>query len=166
MKTSIHKRSIQPRFIHALTVGAVLFGVVGCTQRQDPIVPVKVGLLVPEGSESLGAIAQAWKQAAILAKEQINAAGGLYDGRPMVLEIRDTEASATIAADGMRELIEEDVVGVIGPATSGESLATRDLADQLYLGLFAGWGAPVETLPTVQKVSHETLLQLGSPAES
>ncbi len=46
------------------------------------------------------------------------------------------------------------------------NLATRDLADQLYLGLFAGWGAPVDTLPTVQKVSHETLLQLGSPAES
>ena len=46
------------------------------------------------------------------------------------------------------------------------NLATRELADQLYLGLFAGWGASVESLPTVQKVSHETLLQLGSPAES
>ncbi len=109
-------------------VAAVLTLGVGCTQRPEPIQPVTVGLLVPEGSESLGAIAQAWKQAAILAKEQINAAGGLYDGRPMVLEIRDTEASATIAADAMRELIEADVVGVIGPATSGESIATRDLA--------------------------------------
>jgi len=46
------------------------------------------------------------------------------------------------------------------------TLATRDLADQLYLGLFAGWGAPAESLPTVQKISHEVLLELGSPAES
>lgn len=46
------------------------------------------------------------------------------------------------------------------------ALATRELADQLYLGLFAGWGAPQEALPTVQRVSHEILLQLGSLAES
>ena len=112
----------------ATVIGTLLVATSGCTERLDPIEPVVVGLLVPEGSESLGGIAQSWKQAAILAKEQINAAGGLYDGRPMVLEIRDTAASATIAADAMRELIEADVVGVVGPATSGESIATRDLA--------------------------------------
>jgi ABC-type branched-subunit amino acid transport system substrate-binding protein len=123
---SVPPRSVTPRSV--ALVGLALLASAGCTQRPEPIEPVTVGLLVPEGSESLGAIAQAWKQAAILAQEQINAAGGLYDGRPMVLEIRDTEASATIAADAMRELIEADVVGVIGPATSGESLATRDLA--------------------------------------
>ncbi len=45
-------------------------------------------------------------------------------------------------------------------------LGQRDIADDLYLGLFAGWGAPTEALPTVQRVSHEVLLQLGAPAES
>jgi len=45
-------------------------------------------------------------------------------------------------------------------------LGQRGLADDLFVGLFAGWGAPPEALPQVQKVAHEILLQLGSPAES
>jgi len=47
------------------------------------------------------------------------------------------------------------------------NLGQRDIADDLFVSLFAGWGAPTEVLPTVQKVSHEVLLQLGTtPAES
>ena len=45
-------------------------------------------------------------------------------------------------------------------------LGDRALADELYQGLFAGWGAPAETLEVARRAVHEVLLQLGTPAES
>ena len=46
------------------------------------------------------------------------------------------------------------------------ALADRSLADELYQGLFGGWGAPDESLATARQAVHEVLIQLGAPAES
>ena len=41
----------------------------------------------------------------------------------------------------------------------------RVLADELYGGLFIGWGAPKETVARSRRLTSEVLIQLGTPGE-
>jgi branched-chain amino acid transport system substrate-binding protein len=61
---------------------------------------------------------------------QINAKGGI-DGDKIELVIKDTGASPEKAVSFAKQLIEEDkVFAIIGPSTSGESLAIKNIAEE------------------------------------
>ena len=67
--------------------------------------------------------------------EQINAAGGVA-GKPVRLILYDTEGDPTKAHSAAKKLIDKDEVDVIiGPTTSGESLAIADLVEQEKIAL-------------------------------
>jgi branched-chain amino acid transport system substrate-binding protein len=62
--------------------------------------------------------------------EQTNAAGGI-DGHPVELIIKDSQASAEKAISFAKQLIEEEqVLAIIGPSTSGESMAVKDICQE------------------------------------
>jgi branched-chain amino acid transport system substrate-binding protein len=62
--------------------------------------------------------------------EQTNAAGGLL-GRKVQLVLKDSGASPEKALSFARQLIEEDqVLAILGPSTSGESLKIKDVAEE------------------------------------
>ncbi|MCC7075460.1 MAG: ABC transporter substrate-binding protein [Deltaproteobacteria bacterium] len=93
----------------------------GCPkERPEPIVPVKIGVLSPL-SGALAGLGPAWEDAVRLAAEEVNAGGGVFDGRPLELVFRDSATSAATAVTAAQELVAEGVVGMVGPGTSGES---------------------------------------------
>lgn len=66
------------------------------------------------------------KQTAEMLESQINAAGGI-NGHPLKVIIYDTESDATKCVTLVNKLIEQDnVLAVIGPSSTGESMALLD----------------------------------------
>lgn len=89
--------------------------------------PIRIGSILPIS----GRIAEYGKQtrdAAILAVEEINAAGGLL-GRQVELIVEDDEADPVKTANAFTKLVERDkVVAIMGALTSNCSLAIANLA--------------------------------------
>jgi len=91
----------------------------------------------------------------------LNARGGV-GGRPVKLVVKDTAGSPEKAVSFMKQLVdEEQVFAVIGPATSGETMAVKALAGEsrtLLLSCAAAEGIVNPVAPwvfkTAQKDSH------------
>ncbi len=107
----------------------LLVGATGCEQSLDPIEPVLVSVLSPYSGD-LGAVGAPLEDAARLAAEQVNAAGGVFNGRPLVLEFSDTETSGSMAKTLAARAVEVGAAAVIGPATSGGSLEASAVTRQ------------------------------------
>jgi branched-chain amino acid transport system substrate-binding protein len=91
--------------------------------------PIKVGaiLAVTGGASWLGA-PEAKTLEMLL--EDTNAAGGI-DGHPVEVIIKDSQGSAEKAVSFAKQLIEEEkVLAIIGPSTSGESMAIKDICQE------------------------------------
>mgnify|MGYP001106507917 CR=1 FL=1 len=91
--------------------------------------PIKVGaiLAVTGGASWLGAPESKTLEMLV---EEVNAAGGI-DGHPVELIIKDSQASAEKAISFAKQLIEEEqVLAIIGPSTSGESMAIKDICQE------------------------------------
>lgn len=97
--------------------------------------PYRIGVLVAlTGAYSaLGEPEQAAAEAYV---ERLNADGGI-NGHPIELVVADTTSSESEAVNQMRRLAEEDVIGVIGPSSSGESVAVKQVAGQLEVPVLA-----------------------------
>ncbi|MGA2507961.1 MAG: ABC transporter substrate-binding protein [Chitinispirillaceae bacterium] len=90
---------------------------------------IKIGAIfaVTGGASNLGAPEQ--KTAEMLV-EEINAKGGVK-GHKLVLLIKDSGSDPQKALSLAKQLIEEDrVFAIIGPSTSGETMAIKSLCDQ------------------------------------
>src|SRR5512137_129243 len=62
--------------------------------------------------------------------QELNAKGGV-GGRPVKLVLKDTGGSPEKAVSFARQLVEEEkVVAIIGPSTSGESMAVKAIAEE------------------------------------
>ena len=92
---------------------------VGCTPK-----PIKIGLSA-ELTGLRGELGVMARDAALLAVDEINAAGGI-DGRPIELLIRDDQGAPEIAQQVDAELIAAGVVAIIGHITSGQTAAVFD----------------------------------------
>jgi branched-chain amino acid transport system substrate-binding protein len=110
-----------------------LFGIVALTlilaSCDDPYAsgPIRIGAILPIS----GRIAEygiQTRDAAILAVEEINAAGGVL-GRQVNLIVEDDEADPTKTANAFTKLVERDKISaLIGALTSNCSLAITNLA--------------------------------------
>ena len=93
--------------------------------------------------------------------EDLNAKGGV-DGHPLQLVVKDTGGSPEKAISFAKQLVdEEQVFAIIGPATSGETLAVKGIAGEAKTLLLSCAAAeaivnPVGrwTFKTAQKDSH------------
>jgi ABC-type branched-subunit amino acid transport system substrate-binding protein len=109
----------------------------GCApERPEPLEPIKVGVLNPL-SGLLQSLGPSWENAARLAAESVNAGGGLFDGRPLELVFRDSATDKAVAVVQAQELIDEGVVGLIGPATSGESAEVVAIATEAEIPMIS-----------------------------
>lgn len=87
---------------------------------------IKVGALFAETGPASFLGAPEAKTVRMVA-EEINAAGGI-NGKKIELVIKDTQASSEKAISMAKQLIEEDqVLAIIGPSTSGETIAIKDI---------------------------------------
>lgn len=113
--------SVSRSALLALAVAAL-----ACAPERDPIEPVKLGMLNPTSGD-LGSLGPDWENASRLAAEQINSAGGLFDGRPVELLFFDTGTTAEGAVSASRKALDAGAVALVGPASSGEATATIDV---------------------------------------
>jgi branched-chain amino acid transport system substrate-binding protein len=123
-------RSTAPWSPAALGLSAAFTQVAsGCAPPPpEPLEPVKVGVL-SSTSGALGSFGASLQKAIFLAQEQVNAAGGVFDGRPLELVVRDTASDPSQAAALAEELVDVGVAALVGPETSGQSGAVLAVAE-------------------------------------
>ncbi len=68
--------------------------------------------------------------------DQINAAGGIK-GQKIELTVMDTQGDATKAVQAATRLIKEGVVAIIGPSTTGDSMAVIPLVERAKVPLIS-----------------------------
>lgn len=104
--------------------------------------PIKIGAILSiTGPASF--IGEPEKNTILMLAEQINKAGGIQ-GRPIEVIIEDSKSEETQAVLAAKKLIEKDkVVAIIGPSTTGESMAVIPIVTQAkipMISLAAGTG--------------------------
>lgn len=112
------------RLLCSTCVGAVLVAA-ACGADE----PIKIGAIfsVTGGAANLGLPEQ---RSAELLAEQVNAVGGVL-GRPIKLIVKDSGSSPDKAVAFCRQLIEEDeVLAIIGPSTSGETMLIKPICEE------------------------------------
>ncbi len=125
--------------------------------------PIKVGaLLAVSGPAAFLGAPEA--RTLELVAEELNAKGGV-DGRKIQLIVKDTGGSPEKAVSFARQLIEEEkVFAILGPGTSGETMAVKALAEENHTLLLSLAAAEVIVNPvakyvfkTAQKDSHAAI---------
>jgi branched-chain amino acid transport system substrate-binding protein len=108
--------------------------------------PIKVGaLLAVTGPASFLGAPEARTLEMLV--EELNAKGGLA-GRPVKLIVKDTGASPEKAISFAKQLIEEEqVLAILGPSTSGESMAVKPIAQEAKTVLLSCAAAEVIVNP-------------------
>jgi len=97
--------------------------------------PILVGLAV-ELTGKQSDIGINIRDAALLAVDTINAQGGV-NGRPLKLLIRDDKGNPDVARQVDAELVQENVVAIIGHYTSGQTAAVFDQVNQAQVVLIS-----------------------------
>jgi branched-chain amino acid transport system substrate-binding protein len=113
----------------AAVMAGVLVAVASAPVSAQEGHPIKIGaiLSVTGPASFLGAPE---KKTLEMLVEKANASGGLL-GRKIQLIIKDSESSPAKATSFAKQLIEEEgVLAIIGPSTSGESLAIKNLCEE------------------------------------
>jgi branched-chain amino acid transport system substrate-binding protein len=113
--------------------------------------PIKVGALlaVTGPAAYLGAPEARTLQMLV---EDVNAHGGL-DGRKVELIVKDTGASPEKAISFAKQLIDEDkVLAILGPTTSGETMAIKAIAEEGKTILLSCAAAEVIVQPVAKYV--------------
>jgi branched-chain amino acid transport system substrate-binding protein len=98
--------------------------------------PIKIGALFSvTGPPSF--LGEPERNSAKMVVEEINARGGIK-GRKVELVVYDTQGDATKAVQAANRLIKEDkVVAIIGPSTTGESMAVLPVAEKEKIPLIS-----------------------------
>lgn len=124
------------RLLHLLVVLALLVPfAVGCAGSSGAE-PYKIGALfaVTGFNAPLGTPE---KETALMLEEQINAKGGIK-GRKVQVIVYDTESDETKAVTYAKRLIEQDnVLAIVGPSSTGESLALIDTVEKAKVPLIS-----------------------------
>ncbi len=113
---------------------AVLGLVLGCEKSEPPkpgpsAEPIKVGAILAISGPASFLGAPESKTLEML-RDQVNASGGIL-GRQVELIIKDSGASPEKAISLTKQLIDEEkVLAIIGPSTSGETLAIKNICQE------------------------------------
>jgi branched-chain amino acid transport system substrate-binding protein len=105
-------------------IGALSLSFISCAAKKT----IKIGAIfaITGPASYLGAPEE---KTAKMMVEKINKNGGI-NGQTVELVVKDSAADSVKALSFAKQLIEEDnVVAIIGPSTSGESMAIKDLCE-------------------------------------
>ncbi|MBN1648483.1 MAG: ABC transporter substrate-binding protein [Spirochaetales bacterium] len=104
-----------------------LTALLSCTKKEAGV--IKIGAILAETGPIAFLGAPEVKTAKMLV-DKINAGGGI-DGRKIELIVKDSQASGDKAIAFANQLIEEDqVFAIIGPTSSGTSLAIKEICEE------------------------------------
>lgn len=96
---------------------------------KEPVKPIKIGAIFAVTGPASFLGAPEMKTAEMLV-QKINKDGGVV-GRPLLLIVKDSGAKPENAISFARQLMDEDkVLAIIGPSTSGETMAIKNLCQE------------------------------------
>lgn len=112
--------------------------------------PIRIGaILSVTGAASF--LGEPEKNTILMLRDQINKAGGV-NGRPVEVIIEDSKSDETQAVLAAKKLVERDkVVAVIGPSTTGESMAVIPTMTQNKVMLISAAAGTGITLPVKER---------------
>jgi ABC-type branched-subunit amino acid transport system substrate-binding protein len=117
------------RIAAAFGIAALVITSGGCgpqaTLPDGTFDPIRIGV-VTSLTGTLGTDGPTWRDATRLAAQEVNAAGGPLDGRPIELIVLDDETNPATAAGIGQQLVEQGVHGIIGAAASSVTLGLAD----------------------------------------
>lgn len=134
-----------------LVVCGVLLAFQGVPAQAEDAEPIKIGALFAVTGPASFLGAPEARTAEMLA-DKINAAGGVL-GQPIELVIKDTGASPEKAVSFCKQLIEEEnVLAIIGPSTSGETMQIKPICEEEQMILVSCAAAEVIVNPVAKYV--------------
>src|SRR5512146_284111 len=139
--------------MHSIKMAAAALALAASSQvgAQQAKEPLKVGALLSVTGPAAFLGAPEARTLEMLV-EELNAKGGV-DGRKVQLVVKDTGGNPEKAISFAKQLVEEDgVFAIIGPATSGESLAVKQIANDAKVLLLSCAAAEVSTTPVLPYV--------------
>jgi branched-chain amino acid transport system substrate-binding protein len=111
---------------------------------------IKIGGLL-ETSGFVASLGQPGLDGAMLAVEQVNAAGGI-NGRKVQFINVNSESDNTKTVSGAKRLIEQEkVIAIVGPMSSGSSFAVVDTIEKAKVPMIANGASRGIVLPPEQK---------------
>lgn len=131
-------------------ISFVLISVFLFLQNAEAKEPYKIGaVFAVTGPASF--LGEPEKNTALMLQEQINKAGGI-NGHPLEIIIEDTKSDETQAVLSAKKLLENDkVLAIIGPSTTGESMALVPIMNNAKTPLIScAAGAPI-TMPVKER---------------
>jgi branched-chain amino acid transport system substrate-binding protein len=132
-----------------LLMGLILSTTYAAGQSDEGTIKIGAIFAVTGGASFLGAPEA---RTAEMVVEEINAAGGI-NGKLIELIIKDSAANPEKAISFTKQLIEEDqVVAIIGPSTSGETMQIKDLVESYKVPLVSAAAAEVIVDPVASYV--------------
>jgi len=118
------------------TLTRILTALVAAVPALGVAQEIKIGGLL-ETSGFIASLGQPGLDGAMLAVDQVNAAGGI-NGRKVVLVNVNSESDNTKTVSGAKRLLEQDnVVAVIGPMSSGSAFAVADTMERAKVPMIA-----------------------------
>lgn len=100
--------------------------------------PIKIGVVLPQSGD-FAAFGILGIQGAQLAVDEINAQGGVLNGKYFELVIGDSQSDPNVSVRLMRKFIqEEDVFAILGPVSSSARNAMVEVAKQFKVPLLYG----------------------------
>ncbi|MCX8027443.1 MAG: ABC transporter substrate-binding protein, partial [Thermodesulfovibrionales bacterium] len=115
--------------MNILNIVFLLIALVMLSNNASAKEPYKIGAIFSiTGTASF--LGEPEKNAVIMLKEQINKAGGI-NGVPVEVIIEDSKSDEAQAVMAVKKLLEKDkVLAIIGPSTTGESMAVIPIVTQ------------------------------------
>lgn len=133
-------------FISMLILSLVMTGCSTGVGSSKTLSEIKVGLSAPMTGD-ISQIGQSSKNAAEMAVDEINTAGGIKVGTssiPVKLIVGDDENKPESAANVFQKLINQDkVLGIIGPPTSKCANAGASIAESAQTVMISSWATNV-----------------------
>ncbi|UPV73999.1 ABC transporter substrate-binding protein [Halorussus limi] len=110
-------------------------GLTGCLGGSIGSSSITLGAILPLSSSVLGPIAEDHRESLRQAVEDINRAGGPL-GRSVELALEKTDGTPKATKAAFDSLVDRGAVGLVGPLTSGNSLALADrLGEERVMGV-------------------------------
>ncbi len=133
------------KLYHALIPGLVLLvALPGCGRLDVEPAAIRIGVLV----NLTGGEGQPTREAAELAVDAVNAAGGLDVGgiqRPVELIFEDTRTAPGEAIHGARRLIQHGVVAILGPGRSRDAIAVAGVMEHARIPMISATSTHPDT---------------------
>lgn len=134
-----------------LVTAALALTITSCGQGKRDTDTIKIGAIfaVTGGASFLGAPAARTAQMLV---DELNEQGGI-DGRTIQLLLKDSQGDPERAISFARQLIEEEqVFAIIGPSTSGETMAIKNICEEAQTLLISCAAAEVIVDPVASHV--------------